>query len=217
MAMWAYCRVSTMRQEESIDAQISRVRAYAKVLEGELDHIFTDPGVSGKKELKSRTGGSQLLARVQPGDTVITARLDRMFRNAIDALQTLEHLKEMGVDLYIVDGLGCVTNGHGKLVFGILAQCAEWHREQISENTLEVKQHQRKQNRYLGGLVPWDKVIDERGGTKFLKDHPKAKSARRLISKYSNDGLGLRTIAKRVNKETGMNISHTQVSRILAS
>jgi putative DNA-invertase from lambdoid prophage Rac len=50
-------------------------------------------GVSGSVSLTDRPQGKALLATVKPGDVIITAKLDRMFRSALDALGVLGDLK----------------------------------------------------------------------------------------------------------------------------
>jgi len=46
--------------------------------------------------LADRPEGQRLLTALQPGDVVVAAKLDRAFRSAADALETLEELKKIG-------------------------------------------------------------------------------------------------------------------------
>jgi hypothetical protein len=74
--------------------------------------------------------------QLKPGDTVITAKLDRMFRSALDALGVLADLKTKGVSLHMIDLGGDVTgNGISKLVFTILSAVAEAERDRIRERS----------------------------------------------------------------------------------
>ncbi len=68
--------------------------------------------------LADRPEGVKLLAAVGKGDVVITAKLDRMFRSASDALGTLEVLKADGVALHMID-LGGDVCGNGILEAGL--------------------------------------------------------------------------------------------------
>ena len=53
---------------------------------------------------------------------IITPKLDRMFRSALNALGVLDGLKQQGVSLHMIDLGGDVTgNGISKLVFTILS------------------------------------------------------------------------------------------------
>src|SRR3954466_6151318 len=98
----------------------------------------------------------RLLALLQPGDTVIAAKLDRTFRSALDALSVLQRLKDRGVNLHMIDLGGDVTgNGISKLVFTILSAVAEAERDRTRERIADVKRDQRTRGRFLGGTVPF--------------------------------------------------------------
>jgi DNA invertase Pin-like site-specific DNA recombinase len=55
---------------------------------------FIDLGVSGSVLFVDRPEGKRLMEMVEKGDVIITAKLDRAFRNARDALESLEELKD---------------------------------------------------------------------------------------------------------------------------
>ena len=74
------------------------------------------------------------MAAISKGDVVVSAKLDRAFRSAADALAVLEELKDQGVSLHLIDLGGDVTgNGVSKMVFTILAAVAEGERDRIRE------------------------------------------------------------------------------------
>src|SRR6185312_7121497 len=167
MATYAYTRVSTTRQAdegESLDVQQRTVAGYALMHGLDVGKVFVERGVSGSKPLRDRPEGSALLAALQPGDTVITPKLDRMFRSALDALDVLAKLRERGISLHMIDLGGDVTgNGISKLVFTILSAVAEAERDRIRERVTQVKRDQRQRNRYLGGIVPFGFRVGEDG------------------------------------------------------
>src|SRR3954470_15936337 len=104
MAIYGYCRVSTVRQAEegeSLDVQRRTIAGYALMHGLTVDRTFVERGVSGSKPLADRPEGAALLAAIQPGDVIITAKLDRMFRSALDALGVLADLKKRGVALHM--------------------------------------------------------------------------------------------------------------------
>jgi putative DNA-invertase from lambdoid prophage Rac len=102
------------------------------------------------------------------GDIVITAKLDRMFRSAADALVTLEEMKSQGVALHMIDLGGDVTgNGISKMVFTIPAAVAEGERDRIRQRIREVKRHLADNGIFSGGKRPYGFDIvqdDEIGG-----------------------------------------------------
>src|SRR5580700_3672079 len=167
MAVYGYTRVSTSRQAEegeSLDVQQRTVAGYALMLGLTVDRMFIERGVSGSVPLSDRAEGTALLAALKAGDVLITAKLDRMFRSALDALDVLAKLQKAGVSLHMIDLGGDVTgNGISKLVFTILSAVAEAERDRIRERIRDVKTDQRKRNRYLGGIVPFGWRIGEDG------------------------------------------------------
>lgn len=103
--------------------------------------------MSGSTPIGQRPEGAKLLAILRPGDVVLTPKLDRMFRSALDALRVLDALRERKVAMHMLDlGSDVTGNGISKLVFTILSAVAE--RERIRERVADVKADQRQQGRY---------------------------------------------------------------------
>ena len=75
------------------------VAAYALMLGLTVDRMFVERGASGSVRLSERAEGSALPAVLKAGDVVITRKLDRMFRSALDALDVLAKLKARNVSL----------------------------------------------------------------------------------------------------------------------
>jgi putative DNA-invertase from lambdoid prophage Rac len=148
----------------------------------------------------------------RPGDVVITPKLDRMFRSALDAL--LGKLKQAGIALHMID-LGGDTTGNGvsKLVFTILSAVAEAERDRTRERVAEVKRDQRQRGRYLGGAVPWGYRVGEDGA---LVPIPEQQAAIRRMRKLRDQGLALRAIADQM-KASGVSISHAGVKNALTA
>jgi putative DNA-invertase from lambdoid prophage Rac len=167
MAVYGYGRVSTSRQAdegESLDVQERQIAGYALMQGLAVDRMFIERGVSGSTPLGGRPQGAALLAALKAGDTVITAKLDRAFRSALDALDVLAKLKARNVSLHMIDLGGDVTgNGISKLVFTILSAVAEAERDRIRERVGQVKADQHSRGRYLGGKVPFGFRVGDDG------------------------------------------------------
>ena len=90
MTVYAYVRVSTARQVsegESLDVQqrqITRLRAHARLCGRRGDHRGRRVG---SVPVGERPAGAALFAKLKVGDVMIAAKLDRLFRSALDALQ----------------------------------------------------------------------------------------------------------------------------------
>ena len=195
MATYGYSRVSTSRQAdegESLDVQQRTMAGYALMHGMTVDRMLVERGVSGSVPLVERSEGVALLAVVKAGDVVITAKLDRMFRSALDALDVLAKLKARGVALHMIDLGGDVTgNGISKLVFTILSAVAEAERDRIRERVSQVKADQRQRGRYLGGKVPFGFVVGEDGS---LVEEPNQQEAVRMAQRQRREGLTIRAI-----------------------
>ena len=157
--VYGYCRVSTNEQAEdgsSLDTQRQQITGYAMMKGWNVTKTFIEAGVSGSVPLADRPEGHRLLETIGKGDIVITAKLDRMFRSAADALVTLEELKGQGVALHMIDLGGDVTgNGISKMVFTILAAVAEGERDRIRERIRDAKRHLAAQGVFGGGRRPF--------------------------------------------------------------
>lgn len=215
MAVYGYVRVSTVRQVEegeSLDVQQRTIAGYAMMQGMELTKTFIESGVSGSMPLNDRPQGSALMAALKPGDAVITPKLDRMFRSSLDALRVLADMKSRNVTLYMIDLGGDVTgNGVSKLVFTILSAVAEAERDRTRERIAEVKQDQKKRNRYLGGKPPFGWQIEPDGGLSMI---PEQQGAILQMRQLRAQGLSLRAIADRI-ASTGIQISHVAVQKVL--
>jgi putative DNA-invertase from lambdoid prophage Rac len=216
MAVYGYVRVSTDRQAddgESLGTQQRVIEGYAMMNGLKLDNIFVERGISGSKPLAERPEGERLLAVMRAGDVVITPKLDRMFRSALNALDVLAQLKERDVSLHMIDLGGDVTgNGISKLVFTILSAVAEAERDRIRERIRDVKTDQRKRQRYLGGIVPFGWQVGEDGALIEVRDQQRA--IQRIIE-LRRQGLSLRAISASISAE-GVKLSHEGVKNVLA-
>jgi DNA invertase Pin-like site-specific DNA recombinase len=215
MSTYGYCRVSTARQAEegeSLGAQERTLAGYAMMHGLAIDRVFVERGVSGAKPLSDRPEGAALLAALQPGDVIITAKLDRMFRSALDALEVLGQLQKRGISLHMIDLGGDVTgNGISKLVFTILSVVAEAERDRIRERIAAVKADQRARNRYLGGIAPFGWRVGEDGE---LAEVPEQQAAIRTMRSLRAQGASLRQIAVAISV-AGHAISHEGVAGVL--
>lgn len=113
-----YVRVSTQKQAAegiSLDAQEARIRAYCTMRRLDLVDVVVDAGVSaGKYTLDERNGGSRVLTAVSQGQAchVVALKLDRLFRNTIDCLTTVQAWDKAGVSLHLIDMGGRASIPH---------------------------------------------------------------------------------------------------------
>jgi len=90
MAVIGYLRVST--GEQSVEAQRHSIEQIHKV-----ETWFADEGVSGAVKALDRPEFSELFKFVRKGDTLIVPAVDRLGRDTIDVLHTVEALQANGI------------------------------------------------------------------------------------------------------------------------
>lgn len=134
----AYCRVSTMKekQETSYSAQVSY---YNQKIHGNPEWVFagvySDRGVTGTK-LKSRDGFNQMMRACEEGkiDLILTKSIQRFSRNTVDLLNSIRHLKEIGVEVWFERENIRTFSGDGDFMLTILASFAQEESRSMSEN-----------------------------------------------------------------------------------
>ena len=100
----AYARVSreSDRLNHSLSAQVSYYsNLIQKNPEWEFAGIFADSGISGTGTAK-RPEFQRMLAECEAGhiDIILTKSISRFARNVVDLLETVRHLKAMGIDVW---------------------------------------------------------------------------------------------------------------------
>jgi DNA invertase Pin-like site-specific DNA recombinase len=217
MPTYGYTRVSTQAQADegqSLDVQGRQLQGWAMIRGVELDEIFVERAVSGSAPVKTRPEGERLWRLLRKGDTLVASKLDRMFRSALDALQTVEELKAKGVSLILLDlGTEPLTNGLSKTFLTIAAAFAEAERDRIKERIGQVKADQKTRGRYLGGKLPFGYA---KGADGELIAVAEEQSVIARIKALRGKGKPLRTIQGEVAARCGRRLSLDALSRIIA-
>ncbi|ANJ66845.1 resolvase [Halothiobacillus diazotrophicus] len=156
----AYVRVST--DDQTTENQRRQIETRHKV-----DKWFRDDGVSGSIPAAQRPGLSALLAYVREGDTVIVSAIDRLGRNTIDVLSTVDTLKTKGVSVVSLREGFDLSTPVGKAMMGMLAVLAELERENIKARQMAGIERAKAEGKALGR----EKVIDDAAVAKWRQDN----------------------------------------------
>lgn len=216
MRVFGYCRVSTDRQAEegeSLTAQERTLQGYCAFKSLPDPVIFIERGVSGSIALQDRPEGSKLWAGLQAGDIIVLPKLDRGFRDAYNALGTVKHCEENGIQLHILDlGGDIINNGISKAMFTMVACFAELQRDGLRDNIRTVKQDQKSRGKYLGGSIPfgWTVLADSGDLVPVPEEQEALTVARQLRAKR----VSLRKISEEL-KTRGHKVSHVTLGNIL--
>lgn len=147
---FGYVRVSTddqttENQKRSIAERYQNVRWYS------------DDAVSGAIVATQRPKLSQLLETVQNGDTVVVVAIDRLGRNTVDVLTTVELLKNKGVSVVSLRENFDLSTPVGIAMLTMLAAMAQLERENIKARQLAGLERARAEGKNLGR----EKTIDD--------------------------------------------------------
>ncbi len=215
MAVYGYCRVSTLAQAdegESLDVQRRQLEGWATMQGVIIDKMFVERGVSGSVAVSERPEGGAMLARLKRGDTLVASKLDRLFRSALDALAMVERLKDQGVSLVLLDLGGDISgNGLSKLFLTIAAAFAEAERDRIRERITQVKADQKARGRYLGGKVPYGFRPGQDGA---LEPVPEEQRVIARARELRAEGKTLRDLRATFEAEEGVRLALDTLARV---
>ena len=134
----AYARISmeSERMNHSLSAQISY---YSSLIQKNPDWqyagVFADDGISGTGIAK-RDEFKRMIEAADNGeiDIILTKSIQRFARNTVDLLQTVRHLKDIGVEVRFEKEHINSMSGDGELMLTILASFAQEESRSLSEN-----------------------------------------------------------------------------------
>lgn len=149
---FAYCRVSTT--DQTTDNQVHEIAAAGFAVEPQRVIVET---VSGSIPAMQRKGFSRLLDRLEAGDVLVTTKLDRLGRNAMDVRQTVEYLESVGVRVHCLALGGMdLASPAGKMTMGVLAAVAEFERDLLIERTNAGLNRAKAEGKRLGRPIATD-------------------------------------------------------------
>jgi DNA invertase Pin-like site-specific DNA recombinase len=165
-----YARVST--EEQILDLQINALRSAG------CAHIFREK-VSGAG--KRRPQLDLAIKDLQPGDTLVVWRLDRLARNQAEFYRRLEQIHQAGARFRSLSENFDFSTAMGRFVLGILALTAELERQLVVGRTKAGMAAARARGSQIGAPI------------KFTP-HKQAKARAWL-----KQGLSIAAVARRLN------------------
>ena len=145
---YGYARVSTKgqaRDGNSLESQKTALKAAGAT------EIFTDAFTGTTTD---RPELDRLLSEIEPGDTLVVTKLDRMARSTLQGLELLQSLAEKGVTVNILD-MGTISNRPvDRLRMTLLLAFAEYERNMILERTRAGKEVARQKKGFREGRPP---------------------------------------------------------------
>jgi len=187
MTIFGYSRVSTLEQNtenQKIELEQSGFK---------IDYFFQEV-ISGSTVAKSRVEFSKLLEQIRADETLIVSKLDRLGRNAIDVISTIDLLTEKKVKVIVMNmGNVDLTSSSGRLLLTCLSAVAEMELSLIKERTKSGLQRAVANGVVLGRK---SKTTDAQKQT-IISALRKGQSVRSLAKEYDVSRQTIMTIRKK--------------------
>lgn len=130
MATYGYARVSA--QDQDLSAQLAALKAAG------CERIYSEKVSGAAARLGERRELGRALKALQPGDTLLVTRLERLARSTRDLLNILAAIGDAGATFKSLgDAWADTTTAHGRLMLTVLDGLAEFERHLIRSRTTE--------------------------------------------------------------------------------
>jgi putative DNA-invertase from lambdoid prophage Rac len=201
----AYTRVSSIEQADggySLGQQEHLLTLHAKLRYPDREfRLWTDAGVSGSIPLANRRAGGGLVAALRAGDILIVSRLDRIFRNMLDALNQVERFTKHEIAFIALDlGEGPIgqIDSAEQLRFHLLSAAAEFERSRVRERLTDSLEARRCAGKPLGSNAPFGFRREGKGREARLLVEPREQAIINLICNLYEAGHYYEAIAREV-------------------
>jgi DNA invertase Pin-like site-specific DNA recombinase len=198
MMVYLYARVSTDKQENGREAQVSRLEQWAQQNSLIPDGLFCDDGVSAfSVPLRDRPEGRKLWDLLAPGDTVVITKVDRAFRSWLDAAMTIETCQKLGIKLHVLDMPFDISTPHGEFGLSMVVAAARLESRLHGQRKREVYHHKRVSGLPYNQLRPFG-WVSTKGKTGKLEGWAQCEEEREIgarILQLRADGMSFPKIA----------------------
>jgi len=152
---------------------------------------------SGSVAFADRTEASKLLANEEVTEVLVTS-IDRLGRNTIDIMQTIQGFTERGINVISEkEGLQTIVDGKenpvAKMMIGILGTLAEFELTRIKERQAEGIAKAKQKGAYTGR---------SKGSTESIDAFTNKKSTQAIL-RYLRQGYSINNTAKLSSTSTG--------------
>ncbi len=159
--VYGYARVST--DDQTCENQ-------RLIIQGKYPNLkkwYQDDAASGTVPTSQRPALSKVLELVEAGDTLVVVAIDRLGRDTLDVLNTVETLKKKGVSVVSLRENFDLATPIGNFMLTLLAGLAALERGTIKERQMAGIRRARAEGKNLGRI----KTIDDSHVTKWRADN----------------------------------------------
>lgn len=190
-----YARYSSERQnEQSIEGQLTVIKAFAERENYSIVETYIDRALSGRSD--DRPSFQKMIDDSKKGQFqyVIVYKLDRFSRDRYDSAIYKRKLKLNGVR--VVSATERIDDSPEGVIFeSILEGYAEYYSAELAQKVRRGNQESRKKGLYTGGIVPYGFRVKNK---RYYVDEKEAEIVKEIYKK-SIAGKTLKQIAKSLN------------------
>ncbi|MFA5944419.1 MAG: recombinase family protein [Candidatus Thermoplasmatota archaeon] len=194
-----YTRVSTEDQAKegfSLDAQLERLRFYAKAQGWAIAGEYVDEGHSGRTT--KRPQYSRMMAEIDAWDTLLVLKMDRIHRNSRNFMAMMDRLRKTGREFASVTESLDTSTAMGRFVMDIIQRIAQLESDQIGERTFTgMEEKARQGGGSLGKPAPYGYAYGP--GFVLLPVEAQAVIVREIFQRFA-DGTGKQELARDLNQ-----------------
>lgn len=193
-----YVRVSTDEQANegfSLDAQVSKLKAYCKLEGWTVSAVYCEEGESGRSI--KRPQYQKMMSESDSWDVILVYKMDRIHRNSVNFAKMMEELDHKGKEFCSVQEKFDTSTAMGRFVRDVMERIAQLESEQIGER---VKQGMERKAKFGAGLLgsghPYG--YDNKYGRLSVNEEEQY-TVRAIFNMYIN-GTSMDRIAESLNK-----------------
>lgn len=222
-----YIRVSTeeqARQGYSLAAQLEELEAFAKQFCMKVVGVFTDDGVTARKEVHKRKGLSNLLESVKQGvaEYVLFIKLDRWFRSVREYYRVQDILDEHNVNWKAILEDYDTTTTNGRLNLNIRLSIAQDESDRTGDRIRFVNDNRVKHGGAITGAYPMGLYSmggknggEQKDGRVHINEQ-EAEIVRAIFECYAENGA-VRPCVDRAMALTGQNVAYKTIKAMLTN
>lgn len=150
MRVALYARVSTRKDTQDVETQLSELRLWARGRKWKVVGEYPDRGISGSKERRPELDRLMRDAKAKQFDAVAVWKFDRFARSTKHLIAALEDFNSWGIHFISTSQSIDTSTPYGKLVFVVIGAVAELERELIRERVNLGITRARREGKQLG-------------------------------------------------------------------
>lgn len=167
---YGYTRVSSNKQARDpvgLEAQARQIEIYAEARGLQKIEIYEEAAVSAnKRNRKHRAKLDALLARIEPGDSLIVWTFSRLARSLEDFLAIVKTLEDRKCPLVIIKEQVDTGSAYGRFTANLFAILGQLELELTAERNTDYNNEKRERGEFVG-RIPY--------GWKLIQTSPKDK------------------------------------------